>query len=54
MTNSDKYWKLRLVYQNNLIQDVHNLYMENAYKKENSKDLEVFLDKLRDILDSEK
>jgi hypothetical protein len=54
MTNLSEYWKLRFEDQNNLIQEVHNLYIDSAYKKENPKDLEVFLEKLRDILDSEK
>ena len=48
------HWKSRFEDQNNLIEDIHRLYMDTAFETGKSEDLYNFLDKLRDILDSEK
>ena len=37
-----------------LIENIHRLYMDTAFEPGMSEDLYNFLDKLRDILDSEK
>lgn len=54
MTSLYEEWKSIAQDRNILIENIHRLYMDTAFNPGMSEDLYNFLDKLRDILDSEK
>lgn len=54
MTSLYKEWKTIAQDRNILIENIHKLYMDTAFEKGMSEDLYDFLEKLRDVLDTER